>query len=39
MDTLLLQLRVSSFAIVVVIPVFLTLSVFNDSGCPHTLEQ
>jgi hypothetical protein len=39
MDTLLSQLRVSSFALVVVIPALLTLSVFNDSGCPHTLEQ
>ena len=39
MDTSLLQLRVSSFAPVIVIPTFLTLSVFNDSGCPHTLEQ
>lgn len=39
MDILLLQLRVSSFALVVVVPALLTLPVFNDSGCPHTLEQ
>lgn len=39
MDTLLSQLRVSYFVPVAVVPALLTLSVFNDSGCPHTLEQ
>lgn len=39
MDILLSQLRVSYSAPVAVVPALLTLSVFDDSGCPHTLEQ